>query len=122
MTRRLACVAFIILLCFGYQGCLTAELNSRSRIEWAASLNEDDCIRFTAVGLSSRTLLVTIFPTDRAAEDGLESEILYDGDARGFRKELLSRGFTSIRVGSVATRPLRKETHGQAAAVASGRV
>jgi hypothetical protein len=110
-----------------YTSLVAAESASRSRIEWTASLNEPDSdIQFTAVGPTSRTLLVTIFPyDDRVEQDALESEILHDADARRFRKDLIARGFTAVRVGSGTNQALLEENQGRklsAVAVASGRV
>jgi hypothetical protein len=74
--------------------------DSQSRIAWASSLShEDDELQFTAVGPSSRTLLVVIYPRNRVDESALESKILYDSSEVEFRKILRTKGFQSIQVG-----------------------
>jgi hypothetical protein len=82
---------------------------SRYRIEWASSLSsEDDELQFTAIGPASRTLLVAIYPSDRVAEDAIQSRILRDSDESDFRKELVAHGFLYVQTQDLGPKALPK--------------
>jgi hypothetical protein len=73
---------------------------TKARLAWADKNNsEDDAVQFTATGVTSRTLRVTIFPPSQVVDDASQARLLYGQDEKTFREELRQLGFDSVQVG-----------------------